>query len=146
MGSSRALRRRPEPSRFRCVYVYASITIYLHTKSLPEHVQDRRAASGRTGIAGASLAEASRDRWDRLQSSRDALVPRRAHPGIAILAGREFVRSDAGSNPLFALGMVDAESVRKGEMPRGHRIVHRDRDDHAGPLRAEAGVSTVGDA
>jgi len=32
------------------------------------------------------------------------------------------------SNPLFALGMVNAESVRKGEMSRDHRIVHRNRD------------------
>jgi len=81
---------------------------------------------------------------DRLQTRRDALVPGRAHPGIAILAGRELVRRDTGLHPVIALGMVDAQSVRKGEMSRGHRIVHRHRDGDAGPLRAEPGAPAVG--
>ena len=50
------------------------------------------------------------------------------------------------ASPGLALGMVDAESVRKGEMARGHRIVHRNRDNDAGALRAEPGAPAVGDA
>src|SRR3984893_6815283 len=88
----------------------------------------------------------SRGRWNCLQASGDTLVPGGAHPGIAILAGRELVWCDTRSNPLFALGMVNAESVRKGEMARDHLIVHLNRDNDAGSLRAETGVSSVGEA
>jgi hypothetical protein len=89
----------------------------------------------------ATLPPPSRGRWNCLQASGDALVPGGAHPGIAILAGRELIWCDTRSKPLFALGVVDAESVRKGEMPRDHRVVHGHRDNDAGSLRAEAGVS-----
>jgi hypothetical protein len=60
---------------------------------------------------------------NRLQPGRDALVPWRTHPGIAILARCQLVGRNTGSDPVFALGMVDPEAVRKGKMPRRHRVV-----------------------
>src|SRR5262249_23835704 len=82
----------------------------------------------------------------RLQSRGDALVPRRAHPRVAVLAGRELVRRDAGLDAARALRMVDAEPVGQREMPRAHRAIHLDGDDDAGPLGGETGVAAVGEA
>jgi hypothetical protein len=101
----------------------------------------QRFEAGRALVIGARAA--SRHRRHGLQSRRDALVPRRADPGIAILARCQLVRRDTGAHSLLALGMVDAESVRKRQVTGNHRVVHGDRHDDAGPLRRQAGPSTV---
>jgi hypothetical protein len=49
---------------------------------------------------------------NRLQACRNALVPRRADPRIAILARRELVGPDAGANALRSLQMIEAETIR----------------------------------
>src|SRR5262249_10065886 len=81
-----------------------------------------------------------------LEARRNALVPRRADPRIAIFARREFVGPDAGANSLRSLEMIEAETIRQGEVPRRHRLIDRDGDDGARPLGREAPLSPVDDA
>src|SRR5258708_9006776 len=73
-------------------------------------------------------------RPDRLEARRRALVPRRADPRIAIFARRELVRRDPRANALLALEMIEAETIRKGEVPRRHRVIDRNGDDPARPF------------
>jgi hypothetical protein len=48
----------------------------------------------------------------RLEARRNALVPRRADPRIAIFARRELVRPDAGANALGSRQMIEAVLAR----------------------------------
>src|SRR5712691_232775 len=43
--------------------------------------------------------------------------------GIAIFARRELVRPHPGANSLLPLEMIDAETIRKGEVPCRHRLI-----------------------
>src|SRR5262245_27598409 len=84
-------------------------------------------------------------RLDGLQLGGDALVPRCAHPWIAVLARGELVWGDAGEDPTIALRVIDAEPVWKREMSGRHCVVHGNPDDGARPFRREARVRAVGE-
>jgi len=73
-------------------------------------------------------------------------VPRRADPRIAIFARREFVRPDPGANSLFPLDMIESETIRKREVARRHRLIDRDGDDRARPLRGQARLPAIDEA
>src|SRR5262249_3150002 len=90
-------------------------------------------------------ARLARDR-NRLEARRNALVPRRADPWIAIFARRELVRPDPGANSLLPLEVIEAETIRKGEVARRHRLIDRDGDDRGCPLRSQSCLSTIDEA
>jgi hypothetical protein len=54
-------------------------------------------------------------------------VAGRADPRIAIFARGELVRPDSSANSLPVLEMIEAETIRKGEVPCGHCFI-----DHGG--------------
>ena len=54
------------------------------------------------------------------ESPRDDAEPR---AGIAIFVRRELVRPHPGANSLLPLEMIDAETIRKGEVPCRHRLI-----------------------
>src|SRR5262249_48654845 len=83
---------------------------------------------------------------NRLEARRNGLVPWRADPRITIFAGRELVRPDPGAKPLRALEMIEAETIRQGEMAGSHRLVDRDGDDCARSLRRQPRLSSIDNA
>jgi len=73
-------------------------------------------------------------------------VPRRADPRIAIFARRELVRPDASANALRSLQMIEAETIRQGEVPGRHRLIDGDGDDCARSLRRQSRLSSIDNA
>src|SRR2546422_3235189 len=85
-------------------------------------------------------------RPDRLEARRNALVPRRADPRIAIFARRELVRTDTDANALRSLQMIEAETIRQREVPGRHRLIDGDGDDCARSLRRQSHPPSIDDA
>ena len=73
-------------------------------------------------------------------------MPRRADPRIAIFAGSELVRPDPSTNALLALDMIEAETIRQGEVAGCHGLVDSDGDDCARSLRRQPRLSSIDNA
>src|SRR2546428_13909632 len=91
----------------------------------------RRSAAPASACGKSEVFMTGTLRSDRLEARRRALVPRRTDPGIAIFARRELVRRDPRANALFALEMIEAETIWKGVVPRCHCLTVNN-DDHSG--------------
>src|SRR5215204_4227435 len=81
-----------------------------------------------------------------LEPSGSALVPRGTSPPVAVLARGELVRSDARLRPRSALDMVEAEAVRKRNVPGLDAVVDCDGHHRVGALRGQLGDATARDA